>query len=113
MLLVVITEINFKSKKCVCEGGGVRCVCVQFPFVLSTDASEGDNGVKEGGTEGEETMNQGQQQEGEGLRLVICVYCSGSVPQGMLCNNTVVGVCHRACCAIAVGGLCAAGHVVQ
>ena len=88
-------------------------MCVQFPFVLSTDASEGDNGVKEGGTEGGETMNQGQQQEGEGLRLVICVYCSGSVPQGMLHNSSGRAVCRRACCAIVVGGLCAAGHVAQ
>lgn len=62
---------------------------VQFPFVLSTDASESGNDAKEGGAEGRETLNRGQQQEGEGLRLVRCVYFSSGR-----------AVCRRACCAM-------------
>ena len=35
------------------------------------------------------------------------------MPQGMLRNSSGRAVCRRACCAIVVGGLCAAGHVAQ
>lgn len=45
---------------------GVLCVCMHFTLALSADVCEEDKDVKGGGAEGRDSVNRGQQQEGEG-----------------------------------------------